>query len=234
MPGADSMQLLHRFETGLTIHLFRVITDLGRLANTLLQIFQISGKASEWLMSLAENEIDGQHKDMPPVNERQNPVGGSEVSSRRSGLVDPNILFRGNTLFTKALDIHMKHLGREYLEETLGVHLQWIATEDIYCEVDPTKIDSMDNMQKNWKVLFQVTRTIWQAIFASALKCPMELRRILSHIRRCVEDRYGELFRAVSYSSVCGFLFLRFFCPAILNPKLFGLMKGVWVLMPCA
>jgi hypothetical protein len=30
----------------------------------------------------------------------------------------------------------------------------------------------------------------------------------------------------VQYSSVSGFLFLRFFVPAVLNPKLFGLLKG--------
>ncbi|KAI7031731.1 hypothetical protein KC352_g47421, partial [Hortaea werneckii] len=52
-----------------------------------------------------------------------------------------------------------------------------------------------------------------------------ELRMIFRHIRACAEDRYGDFLRTVSYSSVSGFLFLRFFCPAVLNPKLFGLLK---------
>lgn len=53
------------------------------------------------------------------------------------------------------------------------------------------------------------------------------MRLLFRHIRSCAEDRYGDWIRTVSYSSVSGFLFLRFFCPAILNPKLFGLMKGI-------
>ncbi|KAI5794561.1 hypothetical protein FPQ18DRAFT_155657 [Pyronema domesticum] len=200
-------KLLHRFDSGLTLHLARVITDLRRLADSLLQIFQVSSTASEWLMALAENEID------------------ETLTRHKSGLVEANILFRGNSLLTKALDTHMKRLGREYLEETLGEHLQRIAAEDTYCEVDPMRIDSAENIPRNWKVLLTHLRTIWQAIFTSAERCPLELRKILRHIRSCVEDRYGDLLRTVSYSSVCGFLFLRFFCPAILNPKLFGLLK---------
>ncbi len=49
---------------------------------------------------------------------------------------------------------------------------------------------------------------------------------IFRHIRSCADDRYGDFLRTVTYSSVSGFLFLRFFCPAVLNPKLFGLLKG--------
>lgn len=207
---------------------------LRRLASTLLKIYQVSGKASEWLMSLAEGEIDGLHKESPPVRQgrhRDSNESNSETDQTRrevgkAALVDANILFRGNSLLTKALDSHMKRLGREYLEETLGEHLKEIADEDMYCEVDPLRIEPGENLGKNWKVLMGIVKGIWNGIYGSHDKCPLELRRILRHIRECVEDRYGELLKTVSYSSVCGFLFLRFFCPAILNPKLFGLLKG--------
>lgn len=68
---------------------------------------------------------------------------------------------------------------------------------------------------------------MWKSIVAAKAKCPIELRRIFRHVRACAEDRYGDFLRSVSFSSVSGFLFLRFFCPAVLNPKLFGLMKGM-------
>lgn len=211
--------------------------DLRRLANTLLKIYQVSGKASEWLMSLAEGEIDGLHKESPPVrlgrhrdsNESNSDLDQSRRDVGKAGLVDANILFRGNSLLTKALDAHMKRLGREYLEETLGEQLREIAEDDTYCEVDPLRIEPGENLGKNWKILMGIVKGIWKGIYNSHEKCPMELRKILRHIRACVEDRYGDLLKKVCYSSVCGFLFLRFFCPAILNPKLFGLLKGALI-----
>ena len=188
-------------------------------------------------MSLAEGEIDGLHKESPPVrlgkhrdsNESNSDMDQSRRDVGKAGLVDANILFRGNSLLTKALDAHMKRLGREYLEETLGEQLREIADEDTYCEVDPLRMEPGENLMKNWKILMGIVKGIWGGIYNSHEKCPMELRKILRHIRVCVEDRYGELLKTVCYSSVCGFLFLRFFCPAILNPKLFGLLKGMLI-----
>lgn len=209
-------------------------SDLRRLASTLLKIFQVAGKATDWLMSLAEAEIDGPYKD-PPMHKfmseltysDQEQEGEHNRRETKATLMDANILFRGNSLLTKALDAHMKRLGRDYLDETLGSHLKKIADEDIYCEVDPLKIERQEDLGKNWKSLLSVTRAMWQAIYSSPQRCPMELRRILQHIRLCVEDRYGEVLKTIRYSSVSGFLFLRFFCPAVLNPKLFGLLKGM-------
>ena len=119
----------------------------------------------------------------------------------------------------------MKRLGKEYLEETLGDKLKEIADRDPDCEVDPNRISNANELDRNWRRLIKLAEDCWECINRNATRCPHELRYIFRHIRACAEDRYGDFLRTVSYSSVSGFLFLRFFCPAILNPKLFGLVK---------
>ena len=83
------------------------------------------------------------------------------------------------------------------------------------------------SLQQNWDRLVPAIQRIWRSISDSAKECPAELRQVFRHIRACAEDRYGERMRSVSYTSISGFLFLRFFCPAVLNPRLFGLLKGI-------
>jgi hypothetical protein len=120
----------------------------------------------------------------------------------------------------------MKRLGKEYLEDTLGEKLTEISEKDPDCEVDPNRVHSQHELDRNWQRLINLTEDLWMAIYNSVSRCPQELRVIFRHIRACAEDRYGDFLRTVTYSSVSGFLFLRFFCPAVLNPQLFGLLKG--------
>ncbi|KAJ5232080.1 hypothetical protein N7468_005036 [Penicillium chermesinum] len=143
----------------------------------------------------------------------------------RTATVEANLLFRGNSLLTKALDQHMRRLGKEYLEDTIGERLREIDESDPECEVDPSKVPRPEDLDRNWRNLINLTTTVWKSIAGSWSRCPAELRLIFRHVRACAEDRYGDFLRTVTYSSVSGFLFLRFFCPAILNPKLFGLLK---------
>jgi hypothetical protein len=142
--------------------------------------------------------------------------------------LEANLLFRGNTLLTKALDYHMKRLGKEYLEEVLSEKLREIDERDYECEVDPNKIEGRHELERSWRRLINLTEDIWRSIYNSVPRCPQELRLIFRHIQACAEDRYGDFLRTVKYSSVSGFLFLRFFVPAVLNPKLFGLLKGMF------
>lgn len=44
------------------------------------------------------------------------------------------------------------------------------------------------------------------------------IREIFSYIKRQVSNKWVD--QEVHYSAISGFIFLRFFCPAILNPKL--------------
>ncbi|KAF2492343.1 hypothetical protein BU16DRAFT_110923 [Lophium mytilinum] len=235
-------ELLHRFSNGLTLQLSQMVpNELKRLSECLLNIFQVSGQAGEWLMALVEEEIDGTLKETPASRLRFSRRLGSSDSSEsfgsssdrelfvrdlgNSAKLEANLLFRGNTLLTKALDFHMKRLGKEYLEETLCEKLKEISEKDPDCEVDPNRIHSQHELDRNWRRLINLTEDLWKAIYNSVSRCPHELRMIFRHIRACAEDRYGDFLRTVTYSSVSGFLFLRFFCPAVLNPKLFGLLK---------
>lgn len=234
-------ELLHTFSNNLTLNMVQVIpSELNQLSEILLNIFQVSGQAIEWISALIEDEIDGAGKDTSAAtrlryatrlhsNESRESAHDREVIVRdlgRSATIEANLLFRGNSLLTKALEMHMRRLGREYLEETLGEKIRAVDEKDPDCEVDPGRLSRQNDLDRNWKNLLSLTNQFWEAIAQSASRCPAELRRIFRHVRACAEDRYGDFLRTVTYSSVSGFLFLRFFCPAILNPKLFGLMKG--------
>ncbi|KAL1962980.1 hypothetical protein VTN77DRAFT_8826 [Rasamsonia byssochlamydoides] len=232
-------ELLHTFTNNLTINMVQIVpSELNRLSELLLNIFQVSGQAAEWISSLIEDEIDGFHKDSSVSrlrytarihsNESKESGQDREVIIRdlgRSATFEANLLFRGNSLLTKALDMHMRRLGKEYLEETIGERLRDVDESDPDCEVDPVRVQRSEDLERNWRNLITLTSLFWKSISSSASRCPAELRRIFRHVRACAEDRYGDFLRSVTYSSVSGFLFLRFFCPAILNPKLFGLLK---------
>ena len=234
-------ELLHSFSNGLTQQIStKVQVEQRRLPEMLLNIFQVSGQATNWIMSLVEDEIDGFHKETPVTRFRYSRRIASNDSFdsgieremllrdlNKSATVEANLLFRGNSLLTKALDFHMRRLGKEYLEETLCEKMRDIDESDPDCEVDPNRVRQPDDLQRNWRNLIALTENVWKSIAASPPRCPPELRMIFRHIRACAEDSYGDFLRTVRYSSVSGFLFLRFFCPAVLNPKLFGLLKGV-------
>jgi hypothetical protein len=245
-------ELLHRFTNGLTLQVAQMVPgELKRVSDCLLNIFQVSGKAGDWLMALVEDEIDGIHKETPISRLRYSRRIGSDASNdslgtnahtdrelivrdmNKNATLEANLLFRGNTLLTKSLDTHMRRVGKEYLEETLGSKIREINEKEPDCEVDPNRVSSQVEMDRNWKRLLHFTNEVWRSILASKDQCPVELRLIFRHIRACAEDRYGDFLRSVSFSSVSGFLFLRFFCPAILNPKLFGLLKGMQTIIIC-
>ena len=234
-------ELLHQFSTGLTQQIAASFPDAEarRIPETLLNIFQVSGNATEWLTSLVEDEIDGLHKENNlsrfrysqrlASNDSYDSSVDRELFMRdmsKNATAEANLLFRGNSLLTKALDAHMRRVGKDYLEEVLSEKIRDIDESDPDCEVDPARIDNAETLKRNWGNLIALTENIWKSIASSVHKCPPELRLIFRHIRSCAEDRYGDFKRSVSYSSVSGFLFLRFICPAVLNPKLFGLLKG--------
>ncbi|KAI0019215.1 GTPase [Xylariomycetidae sp. FL0641] len=232
-------ELLHQFSSGLTGQIAQSLPgQMRRLSEILLNIFQVSGASSEWLMALVEDEIDGigSQNSMKRLRfSRRLKSGESSTSaSDREQIVrdmgkslagEANLLFRGNTLLTQSLEFHMRRLGKEYLEEMLTDKIFEINELNPDCEVDPSRMAKPEDVQSHWSQLTQLTTEVWECIAVTATRLPAELRQILKYVRAVAEDRYGDFLRTVNYTSVSGFLFLRFICPAILNPKIFGLLR---------
>ncbi|KAM6528770.1 GTPase activating factor [Fusarium falciforme] len=231
--------ILHRFPAGLTNQVSAALPgQLRRLSELFLNIFQVSGSASEWLMALVEDEIDGignqasmkKYRFSSRLKSNDSIDSGTDrelivrdMSKSLAG--EANLLFRGNSLLTQSLEFHMRRLGKEYLEDVLQEKLFEINEINPNCEVDPSKTPHEGDLDQHWTLLIHYTTEVWKCIANSANRLPPELRHVLKYIRAVAEDRYGDFLRTVTYTSVSGFLFLRFICPAILSPKLFNLLR---------
>ncbi|XP_069848086.1 rasGAP-activating-like protein 1 isoform X1 [Dipodomys merriami] len=151
---------------------------------------------------------------------------------------DPNVLFRSNSLASKSMEQFMKLVGMHYLHEVLRPIISRVFEEKKYMELDPCKMDLSRARRISFKGVpseEQVRETslglltgylgpIVDAIVGSVGRCPLALRLAFKQLRRRVEERFpGAGHEDVKYLAISGFLFLRFFAPAILTPKLFDL-----------
>ncbi|KAL6061578.1 Ras GTPase activating protein ira2 [Balamuthia mandrillaris] len=100
-------------------------------------------------------------------------------------------------------------------------------------EIDPSKAGVLDAdaQEVNSLQLWLVAQKLLVTIKKSHHKLPQELRVILRHVQQEVSAKFdtndgneeGEL-GEVSYKALGGFLFLRFFCPALMAPQVYGLL----------
>ncbi|KAI0335260.1 Rho GTPase activation protein [Cubamyces sp. BRFM 1775] len=138
---------------------------------------------------------------------------------------------RGNTVFTKTVELYMSWYGMSFLESSVGPTIRRLCAEKVAIEVDPVRIGKGPKaIEKNVELLVSWCREFWDHIYEARTQCPPELRRLFGHIRRLVESRYrirDDQNRELPWQSVSAFCFLRFIVPAILHPHLFGLLPGL-------
>ncbi|XP_070331432.1 rasGAP-activating-like protein 1 isoform X2 [Odocoileus virginianus] len=151
---------------------------------------------------------------------------------------DPNTLFRSNSLASKSMEQFMKLVGMPYLHEVLRPVINRVFEERKYMELDPCKMDLGRTRRISFKgapseehvreaslgLLTGYLGPIVDTIVGSVGRCPPTMRLAFKQLRQCVEERFPQAeHEDVKYLAISGFLFLRFFAPAILTPKLFDL-----------
>lgn len=164
--------------------------------------------------------------------ERIAPIIKALADHEISNLTDPTTIFRGNTLVSKMMDEAMRLSGLHYLHQTLRPVLSQIVTEKKPCEIDPSKVKDRSAVDTNLHNLKDYVERVFEAITKSAERCPKVLCQIFHDLRECAGKHFPRN-REVRYSVVSGFIFLRFFAPAILGPKLFDLTSERLVSTSC-
>lgn len=131
-------------------------------------------------------------------------------------------LLRRSCVATKMLSIYAKWKGAGYLKATLQkvVERLMLTSKDLNLELDPTRVTSSEELQKNAMQLQIVAKVFIDDICASSASIPPSFKKICSIISAAVMPRFQE----AKYTAVGAFIFLRFFCPAIVAPEVEGLV----------
>lgn len=127
-----------------------------------------------------------------------------------------NTIFRGNSIMSISFEEYSRRVGQDYINELLVEIINDIANSDLDC--DP-KSDS------GYESLLIYCERIWERIFKTTNDLPTELKSQWRNLRRNVELSIDTDDSETPLNALCSFVFLRFLCPPILNPKLFNLSE---------
>nr|XP_050866902.1 ras GTPase-activating protein 3 isoform X3 [Vespula vulgaris] len=144
------------------------------------------------------------------------------ASHEISKLTDPTTIFRGNTLVSKMMDEGMRLAGLHYLHSTLRPAMEQVFLERKPCEIDPTRVKDANTIQTNLANLKEYVERVFTAITTSGVRCPPLMCEMFWCLRELAATHFPKN-KEVRYSVISGFIFLRFFAPAILGPRLFDI-----------
>ncbi|XP_011349095.1 ras GTPase-activating protein 3 isoform X2 [Ooceraea biroi] len=144
------------------------------------------------------------------------------ASHEISKLTDPTTIFRGNTLVSKMMDEGMRLAGLHYLHSTLRPAMEQVFLEKKPCEIDPARVKDGNTIETNLANLKEYVERVFTAITTSGVRCPPLMCEMFWCLRELAATHFPKN-KEVRYSVISGFIFLRFFAPAILGPRLFDI-----------
>ncbi|GAM24112.1 hypothetical protein SAMD00019534_072870 [Acytostelium subglobosum LB1] len=131
-------------------------------------------------------------------------------------------LFRGLSTATRLISSCYKRMGDTYLKYLLQPFVLDLCSRNFSFEIDPDKAGKGMDVKSNLERLITITQQLLDKILDSASVCPASIKTIMGHIQQRVEKKFPEMKTTV----IGGFMFLRFICPAIVAPEVFGLIQN--------
>ncbi|WAR61458.1 hypothetical protein PtB15_12B143 [Puccinia triticina] len=126
---------------------------------------------------------------------------------------------RGNLFTTRLLTIFARAQGYDYLRNMLSNLLVGLANKPSEFSVDFNPHRASADDDEAARNLEQVTEVFLNVIAVSWKKLPCAIREICHHIATTVQEKYPESL----FTSIGGFIFLRFINPTIVSPEVIDL-----------
>ena len=139
--------------------------------------------------------------------------------------IDPSCLLTNANLTVAILDNYIKLTCDKFLESCLRVPLKRVLESKQSCELNPSKLESLQEACSNAEHLLAQLDTIVDSVFHSVESCPVSVRFICGCLQRAVNAKWPND-HLVRTRIVSTFIFLKLICPAILNPRDFKLING--------
>lgn len=125
---------------------------------------------------------------------------------------------------SKAFDVYMKLVGLPYVKQVLSRIVTKLLKSKKSLEIDPERLEKGEDVKENLRQLIFYASTTFQSIVDTKENMPEIFCKLFRQIRTHVQNKFPN-YTTVKYTCITGFLFLRLFSPAILTPKLFGLVE---------
>lgn len=114
----------------------------------LLRICLEQGTLRSRLMQMVETEIDGDEN-------------------------TANILFRGNTLFTKLFEQYIRLIGSDFLHFAIGDVVAAICRDAVELEIDPARLKPHHRpLMENVTELQRWAAYLWNSLYQARHRCP--------------------------------------------------------------
>ncbi|QPG74784.1 hypothetical protein FOA43_002118 [Brettanomyces nanus] len=222
-------KMLMNMDIGTLLDFISPLTDSSSLDSwsiMLLDVFQTLHKEHQFFSSLMKRElapIDSITRNNRISSRHGTPDPSSAI---KTTLTSPtfNTIFRGNSMLSKSLEKYDIRVGQEYLEKLLGSFIQQVVDEDVNCECDPKTFP--DTYREHYANLLRYLEILWHRVYITSNDLPEEMKLEWKNLRRNVELSVEPNDTETPLNALSAFIFLRFLCPAILNPQLFNLMRG--------
>ncbi|XP_052834126.1 neurofibromin isoform X3 [Octopus bimaculoides] len=138
-------------------------------------------------------------------------------------------LFRGNSLASKIMAYCFRFYGQNYLRSLLNPLIQdmmdiEIQNPNLSYEIDPSRLESTENIEENKKNLMIITQKVFNAIVGSASRFPAKLRSMCNCLSQVVGQRFQQSTFDAVWTVIGTVIFLRFINPAIVSPYESGII----------